>query len=159
MGAKSSYRLAILQRSKQMKLPVRRFRGSQRGQALVEFALMMPMALVLIMAIWEFGRGWNAYQVLTDAAREGARVSAVANANPAMTSDTVYNTINTRLFRAGLDSTWETASVTNFQSAIGDPTTVSISYRYQINYVGALLQWTTGEKNVILRTAFTMRNE
>ncbi len=136
-----------------------KLRRGRDGQALVEFALMAPLALVLIMAVWEFGRGWNAYQVLTDAAREGARVSAVANTDPSISVDSVYATVNVRLFRAALDSTFESTAVTNFQSGIGQPTTVSISYPYRFSYVGALLQWTTGEKTVVLRTSFSMRNE
>ena len=43
------------------------------GQALVEFALIMPFLLLFLVGIVEFGRAWNQHQVITDAAREGAR--------------------------------------------------------------------------------------
>jgi Flp pilus assembly protein TadG len=147
-----------------MKRLVPRFGRSTKGQALVEFALVMPMALVLIMGVWEFGRGWNAYQTLTDAAREGARLTAVSNAaQPALTNvqieTNVVNAINLRLVAAALDPLLSVTDVTGENGGIGTPAIVSITYLYQINYVGALLQWTTGEKNVTLRTSFAMRNE
>ena len=142
-----------------MRRSLLRLGRSRRGQATVEFALIAPIALVLIMAVWEFGRGWNSYQVLTDAAREGARVAAISNADLTLPVDTVFTSVNTRLFRAALDSTTETTTLTGFRAGIGTPATVSISYPYQLTYLGALLQWTTGEKNVTLRTSFTMRNE
>ena len=51
---------------------------TRRGQALVEFALILPILMILLMGIIEFGRAWNVKQVLTDASREGARLAVVA---------------------------------------------------------------------------------
>ena len=61
---------------------VRRFlRGrratSRRGQALVEFALVFPIAIILLMAVFDVGRAVFAYNGLTNAAREGARLAIV----------------------------------------------------------------------------------
>ncbi len=47
----------------------------QRGSTLVEAAITLPVLFMLLMAILEFGRAYNIYQVITDAAREGARIS------------------------------------------------------------------------------------
>ena len=55
-----------------------RFRDDS-GAALVEFALVAPLLLLMVFGIFEFGRVWNVYQTMTDAAREGARRIAVAN--------------------------------------------------------------------------------
>ena len=54
-------------------------RGARReeGQALVEFALAMPILLLLLTAILQFGSVYNQYEALTDAARTGARELAV----------------------------------------------------------------------------------
>ncbi len=46
---------------------------SERGQAAVEFALVLPFLLIMLIGIVEFGRAWNQHQVITDAARETAR--------------------------------------------------------------------------------------
>src|SRR3954447_21671996 len=52
----------------------------ERGAELIEFALILPLFLVLIMGIFDFGLAFQRYEVITNAAREGARLgSLVAN--------------------------------------------------------------------------------
>ena len=48
-----------------------------RGQALVEFALVIPLFLLMLVALFDLGRAVFAYNTLTNAAREGARVAIV----------------------------------------------------------------------------------
>jgi Flp pilus assembly protein TadG len=48
-----------------------------RGQSLVEFALVLPIFLLLFMAIMDFGTAVFTYNSLTNAAREGARLAIV----------------------------------------------------------------------------------
>ena len=50
----------------------------QKGQNLVEFALVLPLLLLLVIGIAEFGRAWMTQNILTGAAREAARLAAVA---------------------------------------------------------------------------------
>src|SRR5687768_7515945 len=50
---------------------------SRRGQAMVEFALIIPIFLLMIFGILDLGRAVYAYSTLNNAAREGARVAAV----------------------------------------------------------------------------------
>ena len=52
-------------------------RPSPRGQALVEFALVLPLLLLIFMGLFDFGRAVFAYNSLSNAAREGARVAIV----------------------------------------------------------------------------------
>lgn len=54
----------------------------ERGQSLVEFALLIPIMLVLVIGTAEFGRAWMMRNILTGAAREGARVASVAIDGP-----------------------------------------------------------------------------
>ena len=54
---------------------------NQRGAALLETAITLPLILLVSVAIFEFGRAYQTWQVLTNAAREGARV-AVINGTP-----------------------------------------------------------------------------
>ncbi len=49
----------------------------QRGQALVEFALLIPIFLLLLFAIVDFGMGFYSWITVTNSAREGARIGAV----------------------------------------------------------------------------------
>jgi Flp pilus assembly protein TadG len=58
------------------------------GQGLVEFALVIPLILLLFMGIFDFGRAIYAYNTVANAARQGARVAAVNQANPGPPNDT-----------------------------------------------------------------------
>ena len=60
---------------------MRRLR-SQRGAALVETAISIPILLLISVGIFEFGRAFQTWQVVTNAAREGARVSVLPNGGP-----------------------------------------------------------------------------
>ena len=51
--------------------------GSDRGAVMVEFALIVPILLVLLVGIIEFGRAYNTQISLQGAAREGARALAL----------------------------------------------------------------------------------
>jgi Flp pilus assembly protein TadG len=53
-----------------------------RGQALVEFALILPLLVLLLVAVFDVGRFIFAYNSVTNAAREGARM-AIVNQDPA----------------------------------------------------------------------------
>jgi Flp pilus assembly protein TadG len=54
--------------------------GCDRGAAVVEFALLLPLLLLVVFGIIDFGRALNAQITLTQAAREGARLDALCNA-------------------------------------------------------------------------------
>jgi Flp pilus assembly protein TadG len=54
-----------------------RAQASQSGQGLVEFALVLPIVVFLLIALFDLGRGVYAYNTVSSAAREGARVAAV----------------------------------------------------------------------------------
>ena len=49
----------------------------QEGQALIEAALVIPLLLLIAVGIFEFGRAYQTWQILTNAAREGARMAVV----------------------------------------------------------------------------------
>ena len=50
---------------------------SHKGAALIEVALTLPLLLLVSVGIFEFGRAYQTWQVLTNAAREGARVAVL----------------------------------------------------------------------------------
>jgi hypothetical protein len=60
------------------------------GQTLVEFVLILPIFLLLIMALFDIGRAVLYYAVLNNAAREGTRYAVVQEYAP-YTSGTAYN--------------------------------------------------------------------
>ena len=141
------------------------------GQALVEFALVLPILMMIAIGILEFGRAWNTYQVITDAAREGARNVVVAGSTA--TGASVTQIVNDALTRARLNTatlsttnpcptgpaTAPTVCLTGLGAATGTPASVQIRYPYRFTFLGRLLDWTTGQSNITLRTTFVMRNE
>ncbi|MGO4383770.1 TadE/TadG family type IV pilus assembly protein [Specibacter sp. RAF43] len=60
--------------------------GSERGAAAVEFALLLPILLLLVIGIMEFGRAFNVQISASNAAREGARYAAVHYAEAGFTN-------------------------------------------------------------------------
>jgi Flp pilus assembly protein TadG len=57
-----------------------------RGAAAVEFALLLPVLLLLIFGMIDFGRAINAQITLTQAAREGARLAALGQSTATVVS-------------------------------------------------------------------------
>jgi Flp pilus assembly protein TadG len=51
---------------------------SENGAAAVEMALLLPVLILLLLGIMEFGRAFNTQVTLTNAAREGVRVMAIS---------------------------------------------------------------------------------
>jgi Flp pilus assembly protein TadG len=54
-----------------------RMRRSRKGQSLVEFAFILPIFLLILVGIFDVGRGVFAYHTLNNAAREGGRQAIV----------------------------------------------------------------------------------
>lgn len=52
-------------------------RRSERGQSLVETALVLPILLIILMGIFDFGRAIYAYNAVSNSAREAARLAIV----------------------------------------------------------------------------------
>src|SRR5262245_16645782 len=57
--------------------------ASDRGQGLIETAITIPIVLLVCIAIFEFGRAYQTQLVLTNAAREGARIAILPNSTTA----------------------------------------------------------------------------
>ena len=136
---------------------IRRIVKSETGQAMVEFALVAPLLLMMVIGVFEFGRAWNVYQVITEAARAGARAAVVANAG--VTQDSVRATIQHELGRAGLDTSRADISLTGWRAGTGTPASVTIQYVYRFVFLRPFMGWTSDDAAITLSTAFTMRNE
>src|SRR5437588_13068448 len=52
-------------------------RGSSRGQTLVEFAIIIPIFILMLMGIFDLGRAVYAWSTINNAAREGGRQAIV----------------------------------------------------------------------------------
>lgn len=134
-----------------------RSRRSEEGQALVEFALVIPVLLLLILGLVEFARAWNTQQVLTDAARETLRRSVVAN--PDFTYEEMQGLVDQSLRRASLDPERAQVTVEGWKTGTGTPARIRIDYLYEFGVFAPLVGWATGERSLALTTSFVMRNE
>lgn len=129
-----------------------------KGQALVEFALILPVLMLLLLGIVEFGRAWNAKQVLTDAAREGARLAVVGD--PTVTQSRVDSLVKLVIARAGFDSTQLTIAYPDgFKTGTGNITSVELSLPYQFVALHRFAALVTNNGIMTLRTTARMRNE
>jgi Flp pilus assembly protein TadG len=63
-------------------------RESIRGQGLVEFALVLPVLILILLALFDAGRGVLAYAELANASRVGARVAIINQSNDASCTST-----------------------------------------------------------------------
>ena len=68
--------------ARRLRRSVRRLGGDQ-GTALLEMALTLPLLLFVAVAIFEFGRAFQTWEVLTNAAREAARVAVLPDSTVA----------------------------------------------------------------------------
>jgi Flp pilus assembly protein TadG len=146
-----------------MTMPLRA-RSGERGAALLETALMMPLLLFVAVSIFEFGRAYQTWQVLTNAVREGARVAVLPSTAPGDSEARVRD-----YMQKGQLSKWDTASVSvtagtiNYGTGTATSSVVTVSYPFDfmvLNPVAKLLNpnSTTGAPITITASA-QMRNE
>ena len=146
----------------------KRSREGERGQALVEFALILPVILLVMVGMLEFARAWNLHQVMTDAAREGARRAAIQDVGLGheQTQDSVKAAMWSYMSQAGYDPQYSnivsgTPTPITMQGPggigtgtwkkTGDFVVVNLSCPYRF----AILP----TRPITMRTSFTMRVE
>lgn len=100
-------------------------KGRQRGQTLVETALVLPVLLLLIAAIATFGFLFNGMLAVTNASREGARSGAVGD-----NATTVRATVTSYLVSAGLDPAQATVGI----QTSGGKITVQVTYPMRLPF-------------------------
>jgi Flp pilus assembly protein TadG len=149
--------------------------GDRAGQALAEFVLVIPVLLLLVFGIVEFGLAFRTHQIVTNSAREGARVAVL----PSATEQRVIDVVEDRLQSSGLDPSL--ADITMFcvddddgtetegwcapADRFGNLTRVVVGYPYTFFVLGGLVAWACGDDcasqygTIDLRTASAMRNE
>lgn len=142
---------------------LRRIRN-QRGAALLETAITIPIILAISVSIFEFGRAFQTWQVLTNAAREGARVAILADSTDARVKEVVTGYLST----GGLKEDDVKAAKVTVQRTVpfGARTASQVTVHYPFNFivlnpVVRLLQPSsaTGQGATIMRADALMRNE
>jgi Flp pilus assembly protein TadG len=105
----------------------------ERGQTFTELAMVLPILIVLVLAIAQFGVAFNNYLTLTDAARAAARKGAVSrDAGRSSDCQSAGYAAGGNLKNPGVDfvvlctSSW----------AAGSDVTVTATYPYSISLLG-----------------------
>ena len=136
---------------------------NQRGAALLETAITIPLILLVSVSIFEFGRAYQTWQVLTNAAREGARVAVISGTTDAQVTAAVRNYMS-----GGALPNASTAGINvNRNVPFGGPntaSTITVSYPFQFMVLNPVVRLvragsTTGQGTTTMTAVATMRNE
>ena len=98
----------------------------KQGQAIVEFELGLPVFILILVGIMEFGLVFHQYLVVTSASREGARVAALGGTDAEV--GTMVNNAAATINRGLL-----TVNVTPVQRVKGQSVTVQVTNLVPIN--------------------------
>jgi Flp pilus assembly protein TadG len=115
----------------------------EKGAQLVEFALVLPLLLLVMLGIAEFGFIFNRYEVLTNAAREGARIAVLPNYEVA----DVQARVNSFLTAGRIPLAGRTpATVTYPDLVLPDGTTiqmarVTVTYTHTYMFIPRIANW------------------
>lgn len=137
---------------------------SEIGAELVEFALVLPLLLLLIAGIADFGLLFHSHEVTTNAAREGARL-AVLPGYDANGYAAVHARVASYIAAGGLDGS-QTTTVTPLPVDLGggmaaNGVNVTVSYTHTFLFVGPIVGLINGTfaNTLTYQTAALMRTE
>jgi Flp pilus assembly protein TadG len=140
-------------------------RKNDRGAAMIEMALTLPLLLLLSVSVFEFGRAFQTWQVLTNATREGARVASLPG-----TSDTAVSTRVQEYLAAGQLPSASFSSILiarDVMISIGgvdkSASRVTVNYPFEFMVLqpvaGLVVPGTDVGEPITLSVSATMRNE
>ena len=135
------------------RLPRHRPRAGQRGTALIEFALVLPLLILLTFLVVDFARAFMVKSVVEQSAREGARVLA---ANEGETLENIEAMVTAVAQASGITPT----SVSLDRYYLGTQVQATVSAEMNWLYPGLLkLLGFSGSNSVTLQGVCTMRRE
>jgi len=132
-------------------LNIRRRLMCDRGAELIEFAIVTPLLLLLVFGIADFGLMFQRYEVLTNAAREGARVAAL----PTYGSADVTNRVTQYLAGSGVTgatTTYLTPAPVNVGGACITLRGATVTYDYSFIALGGIIKLFPGGSGFTTKT-------
>jgi Flp pilus assembly protein TadG len=141
------------------RIMMKRLKG-QRGAALLETAITLPLILLVSVSIFEFGRAYQTWQVLTNAAREGARIACLPDYTDTQVTTTVTNYMNGgRLNGASA----QISVVRNVPFGATTASRVTVNYPFQFVFLGPVARLVRGNSTMgaplTMSSSALMRNE
>ena len=134
---------------------------NERGAALIETAITIPIILLISVGIFEFGRAYQTWQVLTNAAREGARVAILTE----KTDGDVQSIVKSYMTNGGLVKSG--AAVINIDRnvplGVNTASRVTISYPFNFMVLNPVIKMVTPASTtgapLTMQSVALMRNE
>lgn len=116
--------------------------NSQGGQALVEFAILLPIIIFVIVALITVGFWMNAQIIVTQAAKIGAQEISFTN-NTAIAVSAIHNQLSALPASEGAEITFNPASENDPKRHRGEYITVSVKYNLPIVFLNNMLSRTS----------------
>jgi len=140
-----------------------RLARGERGAELIEFALVLPLLLLLVLGIVDFAFMFQRLEVITNAAREGARIAVL----PGYDTPDVRARVNNYLVDGGVPIVAGTNPVVNLSTVpLASPggtitaKQVQVTYTHQYMFLSGLASWFGGNFSTVpLNAVSTMRAE
>ena len=140
-------------------------RRGERGSVLLEMALTLPLLLLVTVAIFELGRAYQTQQIITNAAREGARLAVLPDASTANIETRVrqYLTQGQLADVQNASVNVNTAATIPMGGATVSASVVTVSYPFQFIVLGPVARLVVSDSKmgapIVLTAASEMRNE
>ena len=136
---------------------------SESGSVLIEAAITMPLLLLVVLGLVDFGRLFQRYEVVTNAAREGARVAIL----PEYDSTDAQHRVEQYITAGGLDPLLVTVTpiTQSVPVGAGGPCItlrgVTVTYPHTYSFVGGIIQFFGGSGfgTINLTATASMRTE
>jgi Flp pilus assembly protein TadG len=133
---------------------------NERGAALIEFALTLPLMLLLLVGIMDFGLAFQRYNALNNAAREGARMAVL----PGYSEADVEERVAAYLTAAGVTATPDTSATLDVVTPTSGPAfsawTVTVTIDYPFSFLAPIGRLVGGDfATVTMRSTAVMRAE
>jgi len=147
----------------------------ERGQAIVELALTLPLLLLVLLGVFDFGLMFQRFEIVTNAAREGARVAVLPDYLPGQAATHAANYLasggigGTPVSSCGgalspgkvcVNVTPSTTTIPTTPAKTVDVMVVTVEYDHQHVFVGPITQLFGGSLGTTrLKAVSTMRKE
>jgi Flp pilus assembly protein TadG len=136
---------------------------NQKGAALLETAITLPLVLLVCVSIFEFGRAYQTWQVLTNAAREGARVAVLSESTDAEVTSAVKAYMQGGQLPSAALANISVERMVPFATS-NTASRVTISYPFKFTVLNPVIRLvksgsTTGQGTTTMVSVALMRNE
>ncbi|MGI6705151.1 MAG: TadE/TadG family type IV pilus assembly protein [Clostridia bacterium] len=114
---------------------------NQKGQSTVEFALVLPILIFLMVVIAELGFAFNAYVTVVHTAREVARMASISTTEytPSALQEKIESTLHASNPLLTGTITWTGGSNAYIDSGNGKKVKIDFTYAYDPGFLGDIV--------------------